>query len=241
MGSLFAVSDVHGFRDDLVQGLDRVGFGGEDELWVLGDLLDRGPDGVGAIDHVMRLQQEAPERVHVLMGNHEVLAVGRRRFPDSVFDESWRINGGLQRDQDALTEEHVAWLAALPLMAAVGDHLFLHSDTTQYLRWGTTVDEVNSTVRAALADAGDFDAHWDVWRGLTSRHDFAGRDGSSVAQRMLTTYGGALLVHGHSIIGTLLNRPSREVTEPLLYAGGHVLDIDGGRYDDGPLLIVALD
>jgi hypothetical protein len=241
MGSLFVVSDVHGFRDDLVRGLEQVGFGDGDELWVLGDLLDRGPDGVGAIDHVMGLQAEAPERVHVLMGNHEVLALGRHRFPDSTFEESWRINGGLQRDQDALTEEHVAWLAALPLMATVGDHLFLHSDPTDYLRWGTTVDEVNSTVRAALADSDDFDAHWDVWRRLTSRHDFAARDGSSVAQRMLSTYGGALIVHGHSIIGTLLDRPSREVTEPLLYADGQVLAIDGGRYDDGPLLIVELD
>jgi hypothetical protein len=240
MGSLFVVSDVHGFRQDLERGLAEVGFSGDDELWVLGDLLDRGPDGIGAIDHVRALQHQAPARVHALMGNHEILALGRHRFPDSRFDDSWRINGGLQSDQDALTEEHVAWLATLPLLARVQDHLFMHSDTTEYLRWGSTVDEVNSTVRAALADAEDFGAHWEVWKRLTTRYHFAGDDGPAVAQRMLGRYGGRRIVHGHSIIGSLLDRPSPEVTEPLLYAEGHVLDIDGGRYDDGPLLIVEL-
>jgi hypothetical protein len=241
MGSLFVLSDVHGFREDLERGLDEAGFSGDDELWVLGDLVDRGPDGIGAIEHVRSLQEQAPGHVHVLMGNHEILALGRHRFPDSRFDDSWRVNGGLQRDQDGLTEDHIAWLAGLPLLARVRDYLFMHSDTTEYLRWGSTVEEVNSAVHAALADAGDLAAHWDVWKRLTTRHDFARRNGSDIAQRMLSTYGGKLVVHGHSIIGTLLDVPSSQVEEPLLYADGYVLDIDGGRYDDGPLLIVRLD
>lgn len=241
MASLFVVSDVHGYRDDLVRGLEEAGFGGGDELWVLGDLLDRGPDGIGVIDHVMALQQQAPEQVHVLMGNHEILALGRHRFPGTRFDESWRINGGRQRDQEALTDEHVGWLATLPLMASVGDYLFMHSDTTDYLAWGESIDDVNTTVRTALADPTDLAAHWDLWARLTSRYHFARTGGTELARDMLATYGGELIVHGHSIIGTLLARPSREVTEPLLYAEGYVLDIDGGRYDDGPLFIVALD
>jgi hypothetical protein len=58
---------------------------------------------------------------------------------------------------------------------------------------------------------------------------------------MLSTYGGEVIVHGHSIIGTLLGVPSEEVTKPVLYADGHVLAIDGGRYDGGPLLLVEAD
>lgn len=241
MGSLFVVSDVHGYLDDLVHGLDQAGFGGGDELWVLGDLLDRGPDGIGVIEHVRELQRQAPGQVHVLMGNHEILALGRARFPGTKFDESWIINGGKVRDQEALTEDHLDWLASLPLMANVGDYLVMHSDTTRYLDWGSSVEDVNSTVRAALADAGDFDAHWDVWAKLTSRYHFGRADGAEVAQRVLSTYGGELVVHGHSIIGTLLDVPSHEVEQPLLYADGYVLDIDGGRYDGGPLFVIELD
>lgn len=241
MGSLYVVSDVHGYVSDLARGLDEIGFGGDDQLWILGDLLDRGPDGIGVIDLLMSLQRQAPGQVHVLMGNHEALALGRHRFPHSKFDGSWRINGGRRRDQEALTEEHVAWLSALPLMARVGDSLFVHSDTTKYLTWGDSIEAVNDTVRKALSDPDDFASHWDVWARLTSRYDYASDDGADVAREMLSTYGGQLIVHGHSIIGTLTGEPSSDVEEPLLYADGLVLGIDGGRYDGGPLLFIRLD
>src|SRR5512139_185990 len=135
MGSRYVLSDVHGYVGDLVNGLEQIGFGDDDELWILGDLVDRGPDGIGTVNLVMSLQQEAPDRIHVLMGNHEILALGRHRFPDSRFDGSWRINGGKDRDQRGLTEKHVEWLASLPLLARLDDFLLMHSDTTKYLTW----------------------------------------------------------------------------------------------------------
>jgi hypothetical protein len=58
---------------------------------------------------------------------------------------------------------------------------------------------------------------------------------------MLDTFGGQTIVHGHSIIGLLVNKPSREITDPIAYADGLVVAIDGGRYDGGPLLLVRLD
>jgi hypothetical protein len=117
----------------------------------------------------------------------------------------------------------------------------MHSDTTAYLQWGESIDEVNDTVRAALSDAEDFQAHWDVWAKLTSRYHFARSDGADVAGRMLSAYGGEVIIHGHSIIGGLTGVPSKEVDAPVLYAEGRVLAIDGGRYDGGPLLVVRLD
>jgi hypothetical protein len=237
MGSRFVVSDVHGFREDFERALDEAGFGGDDELWILGDLLDRGPDGIGVVERVRALQEEMPGQVQVLMGNHEILALGRYRFPSSKFDDSWQVNGGLHRDQEGLGE-HVDWLASLPLMAQADDLLLMHSDTTEYLAWGESVDDVNDTVRTTLSDASDLEGHWDVWARLTTRYDFTGDDGERTAQAMLATYGGRAIVHGHSIIGTLLGVPSHEVTSPVLYAEGLVLAIDGGRYDGGPLFVV---
>ena len=248
MGSLFVVSDVHGYRDDLVAGLakeglvDRAGTwrGGDAQLWVLGDLTDRGPDGIGVVDLVMSLQEQAPGQVHMLMGNHEILALGTKRFPESRFASSWVLNGGLLGDQAALTPRHLEWLASLPVLAKVGDYLFMHSDTTAYLGWGESVDEINATVRETLT-AGGFDGHWDVWARLTTRFSFARPDGPEVARNLLERLGAAGIVHGHSIIGSLLDCPSSEVDGPILYADGQVLAIDGGRYDGGPLLVVQLD
>lgn len=244
---LFVVSDVHGHLDDLRRGLLDAGLvdesgdwaGGESQLWMLGDLMDRGPDGIGVIDMVMSLQRQAPGHVHALMGNHEALALGRKLFPRSSFAEAWRLNGGRSSDQDSLTAAHLAWLRSLPVVGRVGDFLLLHSDTTAYLRWGASVDEVNTTVRGLL-DGDDAQRHWEVFSHLTGRYKFAGRDGAEVAAKVLATFGGECLVHGHSIIGSLRDVPSSEVNGPLLYADGLVLAVDGGRYDGGPLLVVRL-
>jgi hypothetical protein len=245
---LYVVSDVHGHLEDLRRGLGDAGLidadgrwtWQHDHLWVLGDLLDRGPDGIGVVDLLMSLQEQAPEQVHVLLGNHEALAVGRYLFPQTRFDQLWVINGGRDRDQVAFTDAHLAWMRALPPMGRVGDYLLVHSDVTTYLEWGSSVDEVNATVHAMLAD-DDLRTHWEVFARLTGRYDFAGTDGSAAAERMLRTFGGECLVHGHSIIGSLVNRPSDETVGPLLYADGLVLAIDGGRYDGGPLLVVRLN
>jgi hypothetical protein len=169
------------------------------------------------------------------------MALGARRFPDSDFRQVWLINGGRQRDQDGLDSDTQEWLASLPLMGRHGDFLFTHSDTTAYRVWGESVEEVNATVRHLLADPRDEQAHLEVFAELCSRYHFARGDGAQTATEFLEEYGGEVLVHGHSIIGMLLGEHPTQTTRPLLYADGHVLDIDGGRYEGGPLLLVRLD
>ena len=249
MTTLYVVSDVHGHLDDLRRVLSEAdlidgdgGWAGADaELWLLGDMVDRGPNGIGVIRLMRGLQEQAPDRVHVLMGNHEALALGMNRFPAGRIADSWAVNGGRFDDQEALTEDEVGWLATLPAMGRVGDYLLAHSDITTYLSWGDSIEQVNDTVRAALADPTDEGEHWQMWAHLTGRYAFAGRDGAAHAARMLETYGGECLVHGHSIIGSLLGVPSAQVEGPIVYAEGQVIAIDGGRYDGGPLLLVRLD
>jgi hypothetical protein len=248
MGSTYVISDVHGHLSDLrallaeaglVDGEDRW-VGHDSQLWILGDLVDRGPDGIGVVRLVRSLEQQAPDRVHMLMGNHEALMLGTKLFPDTRFQEVWTINGGLRSDQDALTDDDIAWLRGLPAMALAGDQLLMHSDTTDYLTWGRTIEEINATIGSLLAGS-DAEQHFDLFAAMTSRYDFAGADGPEVARSMLEMLGGSRIVHGHSIISTLIDVPSAQVKEPLVYADGLVVAIDGGRYDGGPLLLVRID
>ena len=175
----------------------------------------------------------------MLMGNHESLMLGYHLFPDTRFADVWTMNGGHEMDQEGLTEDDVAWLRALPLMARAGDHLLMHSDTTDYLTWGGSVEAVNATVADLLA-GDDAQQHFDVFAALTSRFDFKGTVGAKAARAMLDTFGGEHIVHGHSIIGTIIDARSEDTTGPLTYADGLVVAIDGGRYDGGPLLLVEL-
>jgi hypothetical protein len=178
--------------------------------------------------------------VHVLMGNHEAMMLGQRLFPDTRFTDVWLINGGRFSDQEGLTDDDVAWLRGLPVMARFDDDLLVHSDTTGYLAWGATIEEVNATVAGLLA-GNDPQQHFDVFARLCGRYDYAGADGPSLARQMLDTYGGKRIVHGHSIIGSLIDVPSAEVDAPISYADGLVVAVDGGRYDGGPLLLVRLE
>lgn len=245
----YVVSDVHGHLADLRAVLTQAGLlredrwvggrDGDDDLWILGDLVDRGPDGIGVVRLVRSLQEQAPQHVHMLLGNHECLMLGERLFPTSRFGEVWLLNGGRLEDQEGLGDDDVAWLRALPAMAVVGDDLLLHSDTTSYLTWGRSVADVNATLRGLLA-GDDARQHFDVFAALTSRYDYVGEEGVDTARRMLETFGGQRIVHGHSIIGTLVDKPSYEIDGPLVYADGLVVAIDGGRYDGGPLLLVRL-
>jgi hypothetical protein len=96
---IVAVGDVHGALDPLLSVLEGAGLvdadlawsGGDTHLVFVGDLIDRGPDDRAVLDLVMRLQKKAPAvggRVHVLVGNHEVMNVVRdlRYVSDEGFE-----------------------------------------------------------------------------------------------------------------------------------------------------------
>lgn len=71
----FAVGDLHGHLEPLQRLLAEVGFQrGRDELWLVGDLVNRGPDDL-AVAHFVR---ELP-LAQAVLGNHELhmLAVAR--------------------------------------------------------------------------------------------------------------------------------------------------------------------
>ena len=83
-----AVGDVHGRYDQLTAIVQGTGLtddelrwtGGEAHLVLCGDLVDRGPDDRAVMDLARRLQEEAEKaggRVHVILGNHEVMNLSR--------------------------------------------------------------------------------------------------------------------------------------------------------------------
>ena len=64
------MSDLHGCYPAYRQALDRISFSENDTLYVLGDVIDRGKDGI-------RILQDMMMRVNVIpiLGNHEFMAM----------------------------------------------------------------------------------------------------------------------------------------------------------------------
>ncbi|MFJ7957257.1 metallophosphoesterase [Streptomyces sp. NPDC096319] len=267
-GPLYVVGDVHGYLDELVAALRAQGLidengswaAGNARLWFLGDFTDRGPDGIGVIDLVMRLSAEAAAAggyCKALMGNHELLLIGAKRFGDTpvnsgagtaTFQAAWLLNGGQKHDMDRLQDVHLQWMSRLDAVVREDDHLLVHSDTTAYLEYGQTIEDVNDTVHEVL-NRNDADEVWDLFRKFTKRFAFRDDGGPQAVQELLGTYGGRRIVHGHSPIPYLLGQVGTEdgedgggpvVDGPHVYADGLAIAMDGGVTMAGKLLVVQL-
>lgn len=89
--STYVIGDIHGCAKTFIKLLDQIGLNQDDDLYLLGDYIDRGPDSKGVLDKILELQSTG-FKVHALRGNHEQMMI------DSVLDNThlrlWLMNGG---------------------------------------------------------------------------------------------------------------------------------------------------
>jgi len=121
------IGDVHGHYDALMH-LLTVASVKDDQLFFLGDLIDRGPQSKQVVDFVK-------DGEHVcLRGNHEAMVLGAL-LNDDKSTLNWYRNGatetlqsfgGVKNGLDVLTG-YLAWLQALPLYLDLGDLLLVHA------------------------------------------------------------------------------------------------------------------
>jgi hypothetical protein len=245
-GPLFVMGDVHGHLERTIAHIARAGLLGDSldwagrdaTLWFVGDLVDRGPDGVGAIDLVRRLASEAAAaggQVDTLLGNHDLLLLAAHRFGGS-FEAEWRT-GGAATDLERMSDERAAWLARRPALARAGEWLLAHADSNLYHEYGATVGAVNGAF-ARLAESGDATGVDRLLDQFGEHNAF--RDRAS-ARRFLDQYGGERVVHGHTPISSATGSAPARVTAPLVYADATCVNVDGGMYLGGPGFLARLD
>ena len=109
---IYVISDLHGFPFEKTQKLlSKVNFNGDDFLYVLGDVIDRGDEGVQTLLWIMN-----QPNVELLLGNHEAMLLScdflfgklTKDFIDSLdLDKmqllnAWKENGGKQTIRELL-------------------------------------------------------------------------------------------------------------------------------------------
>lgn len=127
-GDVIAVGDIHGRYDLFELFLDKVR-GSLACVILLGDIIDRGGQDVVVLNKVKALldepESEGLSNFFCLMGNHEGM------FVDACVGPSqdlflWLQNGGNFEQYDEM-QEHLEWIAELPVYMTVGDTLFIHA------------------------------------------------------------------------------------------------------------------
>jgi bis(5'-nucleosyl)-tetraphosphatase (symmetrical) len=118
--SIYAVGDIQGCFHELEQMLSLIQFDQDkDQLWLVGDLVNRGPDSLA----VLRLVKAMGRAAVTVLGNHDLhllaVAAGVARL-----DHSDTLNGILEAPD---REELICWLRQQRLMFVQDNYVLLHA------------------------------------------------------------------------------------------------------------------
>ena len=139
--AIYAVSDIHGYMNRFFDVLKVANFDWDnDELYVLGDVIDRGPHSAEMLYWCVETASNL-DNIHFLLGNHEDMA----QIPLSIVQDdhdvsayfansAWEWNGG-RRTLDDCREFYGSewchkaanWIQELPMYYIVGDKLLVHA------------------------------------------------------------------------------------------------------------------
>ena len=212
---VLAIGDVHGMYEKLIKLMDKIRFNpDEDMLIFLGDYIDRGPDPGRCLQYIFALQQQYPDVVVCLMGNHEVMMSSyfmqkRGSYNNLIVDYagSWLDNGGLetlkQLDEmdEGTKEELLQWVMNLPVKYQYQDYFFCHA--------GVDPD-------VPLAVQNEFDM---LWRRQQWWEQYKGEE---------------TLVVGHTPVQKVMKLTGKERRTPKpLFLANHVIMCDTGAYMSG--------
>jgi bis(5'-nucleosyl)-tetraphosphatase (symmetrical) len=118
--SLYAIGDIQGCHTEFCQLLELIGFSpGADRLWLVGDLVNRGPDSLAVLREVKAIGDSAV----TVLGNHDfhLLTVAAGHAHQHVNDTVAQILAAPDRD------ELIAWVRSRPLVLAEDDLLLVHA------------------------------------------------------------------------------------------------------------------
>jgi serine/threonine protein phosphatase 1 len=124
----FAISDIHGCNITFNALLDQIGLTAADELFLLGDYIDRGPDSKGVLDTIMGLQSRG-YKVRCLMGNHDEAILKAR--DDRQFYLNWLTGWGGEETLDSF--KAYKWTDIEPKYWHFFQELVLYIETGGYI------------------------------------------------------------------------------------------------------------
>lgn len=94
--STYVMSDLHGCKDEFDLMLNKISFSNYDELWIVGDICDRGKYPIKLLKEIM-----ANDNMHIIYGNHDL-------WLEKYIDEIIELKKGNQSILD-MNEDYQVW------------------------------------------------------------------------------------------------------------------------------------
>lgn len=156
-----AIGDVHGEYDAAIALLRAVGVIDDEHRWAFGnghvlfngDVFDRGARVTESLWLIYRLEQEAREaggRVHMVLGNHELMALGGDlRYVDAKYMKGVVPALGMKYTQlFGPGTELGRWLRTRNTLVKINGLLFAHAGVSRDVAGlDLSIDEINALVR----------------------------------------------------------------------------------------------
>jgi serine/threonine protein phosphatase 1 len=132
MNRLFAISDIHGCFKPFYELVNKtIKLTKSDQLFLLGDYIDRGEQSKEVIDFIIDLGKEG-FNVTTLIGNHEVMLLDSYR--NRELEPIWFMNNGATtllsfgiEDIRDIDKHYLEFLESLEYYRIVGDIIFVHA------------------------------------------------------------------------------------------------------------------
>ncbi|MBV9387986.1 MAG: serine/threonine protein phosphatase [Chroococcidiopsidaceae cyanobacterium CP_BM_ER_R8_30] len=122
------IGDVHGYYDGLMTLLEAIAPGSDDQVYFLGDLIDRGPQSAQVVEFVRQSGYSC------LLGNHEQMlldVLASRINVPTVVQQNWLYSGGFATitsyKEATIPESHIDWMLQLPTHLDLGDIWLAHA------------------------------------------------------------------------------------------------------------------
>ena len=114
---IYVCSDIHGHYAYFLKLLEKIGFSDSDIMFVIGDVIDRGPASIPLLMDIM-----GRKNIQLLIGNHEHMMLRAIRFNDDSSYVDWMYNAGDSTEDQFLAlqagerRDLMDWLYEQPLL-----------------------------------------------------------------------------------------------------------------------------
>ena len=126
----YICSDIHGMYDKFIKMLNKIEFSDNDNLYVIGDVIDRGSNSIKILQHIIN-----SHNIHMIIGNHEnsMLDYYRGKWVhESWADHEWFSFGGesTRKEFNSLSKsekKHILdYLETLPDYKIIDNFILVH-------------------------------------------------------------------------------------------------------------------